>query len=120
MAEPLSLTDVRCRYTVRRDPRDGRDFIIDSHGEWTTDPFAVGFYDCVVWHYRALAMAGPETTWQEFSTATPFVTFKRFWQSNNNLRHKSNHKSNRFWLQKIEQTGAGEGLAERKGDVTKV
>ena len=26
---------------------------------------AVGFYDCVVWHYRALAMAGPETTWQE-------------------------------------------------------
>ena len=42
-----------------------------------------------------------------------------FWQSNNNLRHKSNHKSNRFGLQKIEQTGAGEGLAERKGDVTK-
>ena len=85
---------------------------------------AVGFYDCVVWHYRALAMAGPETTWQVWhyralAMAGP-VTFKRFWQSNNNLRHKSNHKSNRFWLQKIEQTGAGEGLAERKGDVTKV
>ena len=33
-----------------------------------------------------------------------------FWQSNNNLRHKSNHKSNRFGPPKIEQTGAGEGL----------
>ena len=65
MAEPLSLTDVRCRYTVRRDPRDGRDFIIDSDGQWTKDTFAVGFHDCVVWHYTALAMAGPETTWQE-------------------------------------------------------
>ena len=42
------------------------------------------------------------------------------WQSNNNLRHKSNHKSNRFGPRKIEQKGAGEGLAERKGDVTKV
>ena len=42
------------------------------------------------------------------STATPFVTFRGFWQSNNNLRHKSNHKSNRFGLPKIEQKGAGE------------
>ena len=42
------------------------------------------------------------------------------WQSNNNLRHKSNHKSNHFELPKIKQTGAGEGLAKRKGDVTKV
>ena len=62
MAEPLSLTDVRCRYTVRRDPKDGLDFIIDSDGQWTKDKFAVGFHDCVVLHYRALAMAGPETT----------------------------------------------------------
>ena len=45
---------------------------------------------------------------------------KDFVHENNNLRHKSNHKSNRFGPQKIEQTGAGEGLAERKGDVTKV
>ena len=43
-----------------------------------------------------------------------------FWQSNNNLRHKSNHKSNRFGPPKIEQKGAGEGLAERTVDVTKV
>ena len=54
------------------------------------------------------------------SLATPFVTFQFFVQSNNNLRHKSNHKSNRFGLPKIEQKGAGEGLAQRTGDVTKV
>ena len=68
MAQPLSLTDVRCRYTVRRDPKDGLDFIIDSDGQWTKDTFAVGFHDCVVWHYTALAMAGPETTWQELKS----------------------------------------------------
>ena len=39
---------------------------------------------------------------------------------NNNLRHKSNHKSNRFGPPKIEQKDAGEGLAKRTGDVTKV
>ena len=48
------------------------------------------------------------------------MTFQSVWHSNNNLRHKSNHKSNRLGLPKIEQKGAGEGLAERKGDVTKV
>ena len=54
------------------------------------------------------------------SPATPFVKFQIFWKSNNNLRHKFNHKSNRFGPPQIEQTGAGEGLSERKGDVTKV
>ena len=65
MAEPLSLTEVRRRYIVRKDPTDGRDYMHDFHGDWTNDVFAVAFYEAVVWEYMALALAGPEATLQE-------------------------------------------------------
>ena len=61
----LSLTEVRRRYIVRKDPTDGRDYMHDFHGDWTNDVFAVAFYEAVVWEYMALALAGPEATLQE-------------------------------------------------------